>query len=228
LDEHQFLSSTVLLRPVLERAILPTATYVGGPGEYAYFAQVTAVAEALDTPVPMVVPRWSMSLLEPRIARQLERLDVTPEALADPTAVESLIARRRLSPDADAALHALRGAAVNGVDTLRAANDGLVPDAVLEGLQRSIEHRVERAERRFLAGVKRREADVMRQIATVRGALYPHGAPQERKLAYVAFLARYGPQLLDDMVGAARGHARSLVAGTPSLGISSSSAPARV
>jgi uncharacterized protein YllA (UPF0747 family) len=228
LDEHQFLSSTVLLRPVLERAILPTATYVGGPGEYAYFAQVTAVAEALDTPVPMVVPRWSMSLLEPRIARQLERLDVAPESLADPTAVESLIARRRLSPDADAALHALRGAAVNGVDTLRAANDGLVPDAVLEGLQRSIEHRVERAERRFLAGVKRREADVMRQIATVRGALYPHGAPQERKLAYVAFLARYGPQLLDDMVGAARGHARSLVAGTPSLGISSSSAPARV
>ena len=36
-----FLSATVLLRPVLERAMLPTAAYVGGPGEIAYFAQVT-------------------------------------------------------------------------------------------------------------------------------------------------------------------------------------------
>ena len=228
LTEHEFLSSTVLLRPVLERAILPTATYVGGPGEYAYFSQVTAVADALETPAPMVMPRWSASLIEPRIARLLEGLSVAPEALADPNAVENLIARRRLSPDADAALHALRGATVSGVDALRAANDGLVPDAVLDGLQRSIEHRVQRAERRFLAGVKRRETDVMRQIGTVRGALYPHGAPQERKLAYIAFLARYGSELVDDMLEAARGHARALVADTPSLGRPSSSAPARV
>jgi uncharacterized protein YllA (UPF0747 family) len=189
---------------------------------------VSAVADALDTPAPMVMPRWSASLLEPRVARLLERLEVAPEALADPNAVESLVARRRLSPDADAAMHALRGATASSVDALRAANDGLVSDAVLDGLQRSIEHRVERAERRFLAGVKRREAEVMREIGTVRGALYPHGAPQERKLAYVAFLARYGPALLDEMLEAARAHARGLVAGAPSLGRSPSSAPARV
>ena len=59
--------------------------------------------------------------------------------------------------------------------------DGLVPETVLDGLQRSLLHRLERVERRFLAGVKRREFRVMHQIATARGALYPHGAPQERK-----------------------------------------------
>jgi bacillithiol biosynthesis cysteine-adding enzyme BshC len=228
LDEHQSLSSTVLLRPVLERAILPTAAYVAGPGEFAYFAQVTAVAEALESPVPMVVPRWSTSVLEPRIARLLEQLGVPSEALADPTAVEGLVARQRLSPRADAALRALRGATASSVDALRAANDALVPDAVLDGLQRSIEHRVQRAERRFLAGVKRREGDVMRQIATVRGALYPHGAPQERKLAYIPFLARYGSELLDALLSAAHVHARSLVSDPRTLSPSRSSAPAGV
>ncbi|MEO6877133.1 MAG: bacillithiol biosynthesis BshC, partial [Gemmatimonadaceae bacterium] len=228
LGDHQFLSSTVLLRPVLERAVLPTAAYVGGPGEFAYFAQVTAAAEALESPVPMVVPRWSVSVLEPRIARMLEELGVAPEALADPTAVEGLVARRQLSPDVDAALRALRGATASSVDALRAANDALVPDTVLDGLQRSIEHRVQRAERRFLAGVKRREGDVMRQIATVRGALYPHGAPQERKLAYIALLARYGPELLDELLAAARAHARALVSDPRSLSPSRSSAPAAV
>ena len=34
------LGPNVLLRPVIERAILPTATYIGGPAEIAYFAQI--------------------------------------------------------------------------------------------------------------------------------------------------------------------------------------------
>ena len=32
---------------MLERALLPTVCYLAGPGEYAYFAQVAPVAEAL-------------------------------------------------------------------------------------------------------------------------------------------------------------------------------------
>src|SRR6185503_9030571 len=44
------LSANVLLRPVVEQAILPTVGYVAGPGELAYFAQVSAVAGALGTP----------------------------------------------------------------------------------------------------------------------------------------------------------------------------------
>ena len=72
----EWLSSTVLLRPVLERAILPTAAYIAGPGELAYFAQVTAVAEALELPLPLVVPRWSTTLIEPRLQKTLNTLGV--------------------------------------------------------------------------------------------------------------------------------------------------------
>jgi hypothetical protein len=57
----------------------------------------------------------------------------------------------------------------------------------------------------------------MRAIATARGALYPHGGRQERKLAYAPFLARYGSALLEQMLEEAHSHARSLVAGGPSL-----------
>jgi uncharacterized protein YllA (UPF0747 family) len=56
-----YLSSTVLLRPVLERAIVPTAAYVAGPGEFAYFAQVSAVADALSVASPLVMPGSSVA-----------------------------------------------------------------------------------------------------------------------------------------------------------------------
>jgi bacillithiol synthase len=211
LSPGQWLSSTVLVRPALERSLFPTAAYMGGPGETAYFAQVTALAEAVGIPSPMVVPRWSMTIHEPRVQRILAALGVAADALADPHAVENQLARARLTPDTTAALAALRGEVGARVDQLRHANSDVVSPAVLNGFRASLDHRLDRLERRFVAGVKRRETDLMRQLGTARGSLYPHGSRQERKLAFIPFLARYGAPLVEQMLGGAREHARRIV-----------------
>jgi bacillithiol biosynthesis cysteine-adding enzyme BshC len=221
------LTSTVLVRPVVERTILPTAAYLGGPGEVAYFAQVSAVATALDAPVPLVLPRWSVTIIEPRIRRILDEFGVDASALADPHALEGRMARERLPTDVVAAQAALRRDLGAGLDALQRSGAG-VPDAVIDGLRRSIEHRLQRLDRRILAGAKRRETDVMRAIATARAALFPNGARQERKLAYVPFLARYGPVLMDQMLQAARVHTRALISGGPALATPAPAATASV
>ena len=94
LTGDQWLSSTVLVRPALERTLFPTAVYMGGPGETAYFAQVTAVADALEIPRPLVVPRWSTTIIEPRVRKMLDELGVDRESIADPHAVEGQLAMR--------------------------------------------------------------------------------------------------------------------------------------
>jgi uncharacterized protein YllA (UPF0747 family) len=205
------LSATVLLRPVLERAILPTAAYVGGPGEIAYFAQVGVVAAALDVAPPLVVPRWSTTVLEPRIQRILETLNVQPGDLADPHALERKLTRSRLSPESAAALHMLRERVDGDIKVVATASDGAVSPAVIDGFRRSLEHRIARFERRVLAGIKRREHELMRAVATARGSLYPHGARQERKLAHLALLARYGQPLMDRLLEGALTHAQRIV-----------------
>jgi uncharacterized protein YllA (UPF0747 family) len=208
---REYLSSTVLMRPVLERALFPTLAYVAGPGELAYFAQVTAVAEALDLAKPLVVPRWSMTIVEPRVRRILDDLDLAVDSLADPHAVETRVARARVPESAADALRALRADVASEVERLRRTSDALLTESVIDGLRRDIEHRVDRAERRLIAAVKRRESDTMRRIGTARGSLYPHGVKQERKLAYIPFLARYGAPLLDQMLTQAASHARAVV-----------------
>lgn len=215
--KDQWLSSTVLLRPVLERALLPTATYVGGPGEIAYFAQVTAVADALELARPLVVPRWSTTIVEPRTRATLDHLGVTMDELVDPHAVEGRLARERLNPTMASALRELRSSMDTALDKLGAANDGVVATDVISGLSREMAHRLERLERRVVAGAKRREDDLMRRISTVRGALYPHGAKQERKLGWLPFLVREGMPLVEQMLAAATQHAQALVSGGPSL-----------
>ena len=228
LPSDQFLSATVLLRPVLERALLPTAAYVGGPGEIAYFAQVSAVSDALGVPTPLVVPRWSTTIVEPRVQRTLNRHHLSVEAFADPHGVETRVARERVSPDVARALSGLRSSIEAGVASVGMANDGLLSAEVIEGLRHSLDHRLARMERRTLAAVKRRETELMREIATTRGSLYPHGARQERKLAFIPFLARYGPALIEQMHAAATAHAQSLLSGVPSIVQPSSPTPARV
>jgi bacillithiol biosynthesis cysteine-adding enzyme BshC len=215
---ERWLSATVLLRPVVERAMLPTAAYVGGPGEVAYFAQATAVADALDLPRPLVVPRWSTTVVEPRLQKMLNELGVAAGDFADPHGVETKLARAAIAPDVDGALKGMRHSIEEATHRLAAASDGVVAPAVIDGVRKEMGHRLERLERRFVAATKRRETELMRRIATARGVLYPHGIRQERKLAWLPFLVRGGPDVLDAMLEAAAGHARSLVTGAPTLG----------
>ncbi|MFI5238425.1 MAG: bacillithiol biosynthesis BshC, partial [Gemmatimonadales bacterium] len=180
----------------------------------AYFAQVTAVAAALDVPVPRVVPRWSGTLMEPHIAAILDRVGATVEDFVDPHAMEGRVAREGVSPAVRAALAEIR-------TTLDASCDHLRSNAqTSEALSRSIgtmragvEHRLARLERRYTAAIKQAGSDELRDVAMVRATLYPGGVPQERALSYVPFLARYGDAVLDATREAARKHVADVIQG---------------
>ena len=78
---------------------------------------------------------------------------------------------------------------------------------MIQGLNRNIGRRLDRLERRFTAGVKKRGSDALRDAAIARGALFPFGVPQERALNIVPLLARYGEDLLNPVLAEVRAHA---------------------
>lgn len=207
------LSPNVLLRPIVERAILPTVAYMAGPGELAYFAQVSAVAAALGAEQPLALPRWSCTIVEPRVARILERLGFERSELADAARPERHIAERALPASARAVIEQAKEQAASLGSALAslAAADKVIDARVAEGHARRASWLAERLERRILAAVKRRETDAMFALGSARASLYPFGVRQERALNFIPLLARYGPALLDDMQAAAAVHARQLI-----------------
>jgi uncharacterized protein YllA (UPF0747 family) len=207
-------SPNVLLRPVVERALLPTVAYLGGPGEIAYFAQVSAVADALGLERPLVVPRWSTTLVEPHVIRILSRLGLAESELADPHRAEGRLASEAVPAGVARGLADLRhevDARTAQLTTAAAGTELPLPHEVLEGARRAMQHRVDRLERRVIAAAKRREHDTMVQIATARGSLYPLGTRQERALNLIPIIARHGGVVVERMVDGARAHARLLV-----------------
>src|SRR4029453_19626481 len=84
------------LRPLTQAQILPTAAYIGGPAEIAYHAQTGPSYAHFGIPRPALVPRPSVTLIEPAQARALEAeglflwdLQADPEVVALPWAREA-------------------------------------------------------------------------------------------------------------------------------------------
>lgn len=205
------LTPNVLLRPVVEHAILPTVAYAAGPGELAYFAQVSAVARALGTDAPVAVPRWSCTLVEPAVDAMLHAYGATVSDLAAPDALETRVARAALSDASASALEHVRSALRGLPAALAAEATPMGLDAAVQGAVQGLRHRMDRLERRLVAGVKRRESTRMRDVGTLRGALFPLGGRQERAMNLLPLLARHGLAVLADMRAAAQEHARTTV-----------------
>ena len=66
-------SPNVLLRPLFQDALLPTAVYVAGSSEIAYFAQLKPVYALFGIPMPVVHPRLSATLVNSRVLALLAR-----------------------------------------------------------------------------------------------------------------------------------------------------------
>ncbi len=204
----------VLLRPVVERAILPTAAYIGGPAEIAYFAQISPIAATLGVPRPLILPRWSCTIIEPHIEKTLASLQLVPDDFRDPHGVEARVARAKLPTRVIDELTATRELLDKQLDRLSdavAEERAPLSPAVTGGLRANLLRRLERFERRLIAAAKKQHGELMQEIGTARGSLYPLGKPQERALNFVPLLARYGPPLRDEMLGRAREHASRLV-----------------
>ena len=207
------LAPNVLLRPVVEREILPTIAYVAGPAELAYFVQSSAVAAALGRTPHVGVPRWSCTVIEPFAEKALKRLGVEYQDLRDAAALERRLATAAVPPNVASAWATLQDQLRTAVRQLGSAvqESTLMPPEVIEGVERSLQHRLNRAERRLLAAVKRREERLQHDLRTASAALFPRGQRQERVLNYIPMLTRGGPDLVNDMRTSARTHALSLV-----------------
>lgn len=206
-NEPEALSASVLLRPVLQDFLLPTAAYVGGPAEVAYMAQAQVVYKRILGRMPAILPRASFTLVEPNVARTLKKYELAvPEVFAGRQQL-----RRKLE------LHYLP----RGLE-MRFARDEKALRKLLSGyakplsvLDKSLTGARDTAEKKMLyqfqklrgkAGRAQNERTGVldRHESEIVSALYPHHGLQERTLSLLPFLARYGTDLLEELESATR------------------------
>jgi bacillithiol synthase len=201
--EPERFSPNVLLRPVIESALLPTVAYLGGPGELRYLPLTAPVYQLLQVTPQRPLPRWSGIVLEPRVERVLEKFGVGLEELMQPAGpLEARLVRARLPEEALAALATLRHNIESDYATI--ARAAVAIDPTLEKpVQAARNHALagtHDVEKKLLQHLKKREETELSQITRARAAVWPNDKPQERVLTLAPFLARYGPSLLEQLL----------------------------
>lgn len=66
----------VLLRPIIQDYLFPTAAYIGGPGEIAYLAQLSKLYEHFNLNMPIVEARHSFTIINNFIIRNLDKENI--------------------------------------------------------------------------------------------------------------------------------------------------------
>jgi len=196
-------SAAVHLRPQLQDFLLPTAAYVAGPTELAYFLQVLPGYRALGIPDPAIVLRASLTLVEPGVEKTLERFGVDPADLREGTdRVLTTIVRREQRFAAPALWEKTREAALRPVARLAESLAPEHPDLAqrAEQVRGKIDFLLKELESRSLAELRKKADTARDQLERARTRLFPNGGLQERTLSAYYFLGKYGPGLVDDLL----------------------------
>jgi|CZKD01.1.fsa_nt_gi bacillithiol biosynthesis cysteine-adding enzyme BshC len=198
----ELFSPNVLLRPIVEDYLLPTLAYTGGAAETAYFAQAGAVYEALLGRVTPILPRFSATIVEPKMQRLLERHGINlPDVFAGPEALRRHLAARGLPADLQAAFDAARKSLDSHLSTVKEKLEKLdrtLIDAA-ETARSKIEYQLERLFSQAARAEALKSELVTRHAETLSQALYPDKGLQERGVGGVYFLARYGREFLQQL-----------------------------
>ena len=195
-------SPNVLLRPIVQDYLLPTLAYTGGAAEAAYFAQAGAVYEKLLGRVTPIVPRFSATLVEPKIQRLLQKNHIGEvDVLQEPGALRQRLASQSLPEDLQEAFNAASRSVERNVAAIReklAKVDPTLADAA-QTAESKIQYQLDRLKAQAAKAELRQVEVIGRHAETLSQALYPDKGLQERAVGGVYFVARYGVSLLQQL-----------------------------
>ncbi len=218
-------STSALLRPIVQDTLLPTAAYVGGPAELAYFAQLPPLYQAFDRPMPLVLERAHVRLVDERSRRTLARVGLDASQLAG--SEEDVLARLRpgsttdvpqrlLAPFLaayDEILASRKSASRESASRESASRKSASPTspaptsaAAMRALART-RTSVERSIRKLANKLERiaayEDVELVDAVRRARAWVAPDGQLQERRLGLPCVAARMGDRAIVEKVLAA-------------------------
>jgi len=188
-----------VMRPLFQDTIFPTLAVVLGPAEIAYFCQLTLAYQRLEIPMPLLVPRCSLTLVEGKVERLRRKLDVTlVQLLERGDRIIDDILKRDLPQSLSGRIADGRARASETWSGIVAEIDALDPTlhrTALIGAARAASQ-FDFIERKIAQAARRKNDLLRRQVGRLTSALAPRGGLQERTLCAPPFLAAYGERII--------------------------------
>ncbi len=199
-SEPEKFSPNVLLRPICQDYVLPTAFYVGGPSEISYFAQVMPLYGFYKVEAPIIYPRSSATIIEKNINSIIEKFGINlPELFLDPDKLKQKLIDSISKTSIEEVFN-------NTSSQLELAFDQLKErlfefDKTISDVSSKYEEKIMKYLDEFKAKAyeaqKRKHEITLRQIERVVSVALPNSILQEREINFIYFANKYGIEIIN-------------------------------
>jgi len=195
-------SANALFRPVVQDYLLPTAAYLGGPAEIAYFAQSSVIYEHVLGRMPVVLPRAGFTILDAKAEKLLQKYGLCIENLwAGPQELRRKMESVSVPPtlgenfDRDKAQVESTLAELGGqIEKLDPTLAGAVNTA-----RNKIGFQLEKLRRKTGRSLDQKTGLLAEHERFLENLLFPDKQLQSRELCFLPFLARWGMEGLSEL-----------------------------
>lgn len=195
-------SPNVFLRPVIQDTILPAIAYVGGPGEIAYYAQMQPIYEVFNKKMPVIWPRYSATIAETAISRILNKLPFSfPEYNQRIEDLEKSYVMQTEKADPEPVFGKWKGEIkelekeksrfVREIDASLGPAVGKATAVYFSEL--------DKLKGKLYRSLKEQESVQLNRISKIKQNLFPGNVLQERQIAFIYFMNKYGPDIWDKL-----------------------------
>lgn len=199
-SEPDSFSPNVFLRPVVQNYLIPAIAYIAGPGEIAYYAQMRSYYRLFKLHMPIIIPRFSVTILESPIARITSKLPFQlPEYINRIEDLEKMYIERSDTPEIEtifrnwkenvSEISNVQGKKVADIDpTLKKSADKTVTQFFTE---------LDKLKGKVYRSVKEDEKIQLQRIQKIQNQLFPDMNLQEREVAFIYIMNKYGIDIWD-------------------------------
>ncbi len=198
-------SCSVLTRPLWQSWMLPVVSYVAGPAEIAYWAQLKMAFQQLNLPMPHLQPRFSATLLEPKIVRLLSKFNLQPAAIPQEPGgwIQDFFRQnhlQELQENHETLQNHLQKAQHNYLELVSKFDPTLA--GTVNKTFANLQKQMEQLNKRLIRTYRQKNEQLTEQLLVLHRFLWPLGKPQERVLSPVYFQNKFGNQWLQKVAKA--------------------------
>ena len=195
-------SPSALLRAVVQDYLLPSAAYIGGAAEIAYFAQSEVVYKHVLGRMPVILSRPDFTLVDIKAAKLLRAFNLKVEDIwAGSQELRRRMERASVPKGVSRDFDRSHQQVMKMLDKLHDQLKKLDPtlQGAVETARKKIAYQIDKLRRKTGRAQDAKATLIAVYENFLEQLLYPHKALQSRELCLLPFLARWGPGGLTEL-----------------------------
>lgn len=195
-NQTERISPNVVLRPCYQQFILPNISYVGGPGELAYWLEYKSMFETLGLFFPVLTPRKFVTVIDKNVINKFNKLGFEMEHVLEneQEMIKIYLEKNNKSFNLDEYKKSIENLFKNISEEMGKVDKTLMASADAEK-QKNL-NAIAVLEQKAIRAIKAKSDMEVNQIKTIKSKLYPNGVPQERVENFSSNYTKWGDEFL--------------------------------